>query len=187
MSTLSFWKWTLAGQPVPPTHGLKHHVLKQHALEFQLDTLIETGTFLGNMIASTASLFKHIYSIELDEELYNSAKTRFARVPHITLLHGDSAQLLPAVLASISHPCLFWLDAHYSGGITAKGAVETPILSELACILSHRLHNHVVLIDDAREFTGAHDYPTLTAVRDLVAQHRPQSVIRVQHDIIRII
>ena len=54
---------------------------------------------------------------------------------HVYILQGDSTHVLSAILGKISQPCLFWLDAHCSGGQTARGELETPIMWELSCIL----------------------------------------------------
>jgi hypothetical protein len=80
---------------------------------------------------------------------------------------------------------LFWLDGHYSGGITARSAAETPILQELQCVLRHRVRTHVILIDDARCFTGANGYPTIAALRELLAGAYPSWLFTVGDDIIR--
>jgi hypothetical protein len=52
---------------------------------------------------------------------------------------------------------LFWLDGHFCGGVSAHGDKGTPILEELNLILSHRVKEHVILIDDARLFNGTFD------------------------------
>lgn len=79
----------------------------------------------------------------------------------MTLLHGDSGKLLPEVVDKLKAPALFWLDGHYSCGLTAKGALETPIRAELQAIFSSAITGHVILIDDVRCFDGSHDYPHL--------------------------
>jgi len=79
------------------------------------------------------------------------------------------------------------LDAHFSGGITSKGDLETPIVTELSHILTHPCAaDHVVLIDDARLFVGANDYSTLEGLIALVSSFQPQSECTVEADIIRI-
>ena len=78
------------------------------------------------------------------------------------------------------------MDAHYSGGITAKGKLDTPILEELHQILNHHVAGHVILIDDARFFVGRGGYPTLEEIRDLVTLLRPRSMFEIRDDIIRI-
>ena len=185
-SIFDVWRWRLEGKPAPPPHTVKQRTVKEYAKRFDLKILIETGTCLGDMINATRRTFNTIYSIELDDSLYERVKKKFSKFPHIHILHGDSGKILPDILSSISQPCLFWLDAHYSGGITAKGDRETPILEELQCILNHRILDHVILIDDARCFVGQKDYPIVDEVRALVSNYRPDWIVEVEYDIIRV-
>ena len=99
---------------------------------------------------------------------------------------GDSSRVLSEVLPRITEPCLFWLDAHHSGGVTARGPVDTPIMAELQLIFDARIPRAVILIDDARCFVGENDYPTLDALRQFVLENRPTWAVEVQDDIIRI-
>jgi hypothetical protein len=63
----------------------------------------------------------------------------------------------------------------------------TPIISELEHILSHPMaQSHVILIDDAREFTGENDYPTVSGLKELVFRIKPEFTLELQDDIIRI-
>lgn len=168
-------------------HRIKQKTVLGYATQYSISTLVESGTYLGDMVDAVKRYFRTIYSIELDEGLHERAKRKFGQFHHILLLRGDSAQVLPRVMDRIHEPCLFWLDAHYSGGITAKGELETPIIHELRQILSHPLAaKHVILIDDARNFVGANDYPTLQQVENLVYMTSPTSVVEVEDDIIRI-
>lgn len=100
-------------------------------------------------------------------------------------MHGDSGKILPEILASLNKPCLFWLDAHYSDGITAKGDVETPIVSELEAIFNHSIQSHVILIDDARCFIGENDYPTIDWLREYILKQHLDWVFEVRDNIIR--
>ena len=179
-------QWRSAGCPSPTPHEAKQEILQKYARRHHLDTLVETGTYLGDMVAAMRKRFRRIYSIELGEELWQRAHDRFAAHPKITILQGDSAVVLGRVLTELNRPSLFWLDGHYSAGVTAKGVVETPILAELKCIFAHSIRNHVVLIDDARCFDGTSDYPTLASLRKFVMQHRPDAKVDVSEDIIRI-
>jgi hypothetical protein len=159
--------------------------IKEYAHKFSSEIFIETDTYLGDMVEAVRDTFRRIISIEIDPWLAERARKRFSRYPHISILQGDSGQLLPNLLTKVTEPCLFWLDAHYSGGITTKGDMETPIVQELQCILRHPAE-HVVLIDDARNFVGQNDYPTLEAVQSLVNEIRPGWTLEVKDDIIRI-
>jgi hypothetical protein len=178
--------WEKNGFPVPPPFGYKRGLLRDYAIRFGLETMIETGTYMGHMCLAQQSIFSKIVTIELDPRLHALAKKRFARAPHIECLHGDSSEWMPVVLRRLEKPCLFWLDAHYSAGATAKGQVETPISAELDAILNHAIRNHVVLIDDARDFNGTHDYPHLDRLKATVTGLRPDLTFAVERDIIRI-
>ena len=130
--------------------------------------------------------FGQIYSIELDAGLCMKARERFTDVPNVNIIQGDSSNILPDILASVKQPCLFWLDGHYSGDITAKGDLNTPIKKELERIFAHPIKNHVILIDDARCFTGQNDYPTMEDLKKFVAKKRPKWIFEIKNDIIRI-
>ena len=171
---------------IPPPDSYKQNVVRQYAGRFSLRILVETGTYLGEMVDSVRNKFDYIASIELDNVLYQRAVLRFAKWSYIRLYHGDSASVLPAILRSVNQPCLFWLDGHCSGGVTAKGLKETPVVEELRAILAHPIEDHVVLVDDARCFRGVGDWPTLEVLRSLVRTARPSWVFEVQHDVIRI-
>lgn len=178
--------WQKKGKPVPPPHLVKQRIVKEYAEKFSIHTLVETGTYRGDMINATKNIFSEIFSIELDKTLYERAKKKFAKFAHISIIQGDSSEVLPHILTGITQPCLFWLDAHYSSGVTVKGNLETPIISELQLIFAHALGEQVILIDDARLFVGQNDYPTLEQLRNLVLERRPDWVVEVENDIIRI-
>jgi hypothetical protein len=159
-------RWAMAGRPAPAPHAMKRRRVKALASRHGCTFFVETGTFEGDMVRAVLRDFERIYSIELGEALWKRAKARFAGEPHATLLQGDSARVLGEILPGIDRPCLFWLDGHYSAGETARAERDTPILAELAHIAAHPLRGrHVVLIDDARLFTGSGDYPTLESIR----------------------
>ncbi len=178
--------WLAAGRPLPAPSVVKHGIVREYADRYGLRTLVETGTYKGGTIDALSEHFQRIYSIELDDALYARARARFAGRSHVTILHGDSAQALPALLGELNDPTLFWLDGHYSGPGTAKGQRETPILDEIHAILAHPIPNHVILVDDARVFGTWPDYPTLAEFRRLVATQAPALQFTVEDDIIRI-
>lgn len=178
--------WIISGKPVPPPHLVKQQVIIELSRSHSIYTLIETGTYLGEMVSAQKDFFKAIYSIELSVPLYLKAQNKFSEYQHINLLQGDSSKVLPKIISSIKEPCLFWLDGHYSAGITAKGELCTPIWQELNTIFEHPIKNHVILIDDARDFDGSNDYPTLEQLKHFVYRHQPESSFEVRDDIIRI-
>jgi len=113
------------------------------------------------MVQAQKNRFNKIISSELGIDLFWEAKKRFKDERHIIILQGDSGNILPIVLKDINEPVIFWLDGHYSGGITAKGNKVCPIFEEIDAIFSGKKYNHILLIDDARDFNGYVDYPTI--------------------------
>ncbi len=178
--------WFALGRPTPPPPVVKQNTIRQYALKYGVTTLVETGTYLGDTLFALKDNVNNLYSIELDEYLYYRARKRFQPYPHVHLLLGDSAHVLPILQANLDGPCLFWLDGHYSGGITAKGAANTPIIDELETILARPEPGDVILIDDARCFDGKDNYPTIDELRRLLLMRRPSWMLAVSDDIIRI-
>jgi len=183
---LEYWRWIKNGRPDPPPHSIKQSIIKEYARNYQCGVFFETGTYLGGMIEAVKNHFQQIYSIELSPSLAQRACEWFRNEKHIQIMQGNSAKLLPDTIKTISKPCLFWLDAHYSGEGTAISEKRCPILEELSSILTHPVKNHVVLIDDAREFTGKEGYPHMDILLDYIREIRSDLTIRVVTDIIRI-
>lgn len=177
--------WRLRGRPLPPPEWAKRYELLSFARTFGLHTLVETGTYLGETVATLRRYFRRVVSIELQPTLYGRAAELFDSSENVEIVFGDSAEVLPGILEQLEDPALFWLDGHYSGGETARGTSVTPVLQELRYILGHRVTGHVVLIDDARLF-GTDGYPSFSDVESEVLAAQPSRVIVVKDDIIRI-
>jgi len=179
-------KWLARNKAGLTPQRAKHLALLEIASQFHLNVFIETGTCYGDTIYALHKWFERVYSIELNGALFSIAQRRFSKHSKITLLQGDSGELLQTVLDRTMQPCLFWLDSHYSGGITSHGASNTPILTELQTIASHPyIKDHVIFIDDARCFTGQAGYPLLMVVRQWAAQQGFE-IFKVEDDVIRI-
>jgi len=178
-------EWEQSGRPVPPPHIFKQQTIREFATRFRTRVFVETGTYQGDMIEAMRDQFRHLYSIELGMDLWRKAHDRFSRFKHICVRQGDSGVVLNEILAGINEPCLFWLDGHYSEGVTAKGVLNTPIVRELQAIVNHPVQEHVVLIDDARCFVGRDDYPAIPDLQRNVAAARPHWLMSVDDDIIR--
>jgi hypothetical protein len=102
----------------------------------------------------------------------------------VRVLEGDSADLLPGLLAGLREPALFWLDGHYSGGLTGRGPTDTPLMRELEAIRQCGIHGHVILIDDAR-CLGTGDYPATIEVKRALLRIDPLYRVEVAEDIVR--
>lgn len=114
------------------------------------NVFVETGTFWGENIPSKLPFFKEIHSIDLKEEYVVQARNKFP-FPNVTFHHGDSAEVLARLVNTWNEPVVFYLDAHWSGGETAKGSKETPLLEEMT-ILGKRQYDDIIFIDDTRFF-----------------------------------
>lgn len=178
-------EWEKAGRPVPPPHFIKQEIIQDYQNRFEYNVLVETGTYLGEMVEAQKNYFNKIISIELSEKLYADAKQKFSNDGNVFIVHGDSGKIMPKVISTLNEPAIFWLDGHYSAGITAKGEKECPIFEELHAIFNGKKLKHVILIDDARLFNGTNDYPTIQELREYVHKFDSTYTISVEDDIIR--
>ena len=69
--------WEKEGKPFPPPHIVKQNAIREYQQLYNLNTLVESGTYLGDMVEAMQPLFKNIHSIELSEKLHKKVKKRF--------------------------------------------------------------------------------------------------------------
>ncbi len=179
--------WEHLGRCGPPPHTIKQQVLKRYASQYGLRILVESGTYHGDMIDALKGSFESVYSIELNTTLFDKACWRFRREPHIKLINGDSGNELQTVLQKLEGPALFWLDGHYSAGVTGHGALSTPILDEVRHVLTASERRHIMVIDDARCFGSEPDYPTISELSEFIRGLRPDVQVEVEYDSIRVL
>jgi hypothetical protein len=178
-------EWKKNGKPLPVSYQSKHDALRDALKTYKISTLVETGTYLGDTLYMLYPEFDQLYSIELSPIFHHRALRRFSKMGKIKLIQGDSGSELKTLIPQLKGPALFWLDGHYSGGITAKGDKECPVMEELESIFRSPFQ-HVIYIDDARLFIGKDDYPTIEGLKDFVSQQKPDLQFRIENDCIRI-
>jgi hypothetical protein len=183
--SLMWQKWLDEGSILPPPHAIKQKVIADYKNQYNCKNLIETGTLHGEMIEAQKRSFKKVYSIELDKKLFKEAVDKFKYDLNVKIIHGDSAVKMQDVIKEIKTQSIFWLDGHYSGTYTAKGEVDCPIYGELDCIFSSKIKNHILLIDDARCFTGENSYPKIEELNEYVIKFNKDYSMTVDCDIIR--
>jgi hypothetical protein len=132
---------------------------------------VETGTYQGRTTVQMAQIFERCFTVEVDPGLHAQATERFAGVANISSYLGDSPAILPEILAQIHQPAIFWLDAHDSRGATSRSAEDSPIGRELSMVFAHSVKNHVILIDDARNFCGVFGYPSIRQLHRFVKKN----------------
>lgn len=179
-------QWLRSGCNGLAPHPIKLMIITSYLKRFSIDNFVETGTYLGDTLGYFAKKGIWCTSIELSKELYQAACTIFEARKNVRLVQGDSSHRLPELLQEISNPVLFWLDGHYSSGLTASAKTHTPISAELKAILNHPIKQHVILIDDARYFDGTNDYPHLDDLLRVIRDDGTYSV-EVSTDIIRLV
>ena len=97
--------------------GFSYNII-ENLIDNTYNIAIETGTFKGDGTQILSKIFKKVYTIEIDDILYNTAVNKFSNTKNIKCLKGDSKRVL---LELSSQPrlknenILFWLDAHWSG------------------------------------------------------------------------
>ena len=161
---------------------------------------IETGTFTGK---TTEYLLKHcdyVVTIEPSVYLYKKVHSRL-KSSKVLILNGTSEDKLQEAIDNIASKHYdsinFWLDGHFSSGVTFKGKQVCPLLSELTMIEKNIQSKKIIdteiniYIDDLRLICGAthkykresEGYPDLSEVlhHPLVARSRLAINIDILH------
>ena len=147
---------------------------------------VETGTYTGTTTKYLSELFPHVYTIEPEPKLYASACKRFEG-KNVTLFNNVSEEVFPSLLPTLTGNMNFWLDGHYSAGITFKGAKDCPVEDELNAIEKNfdNFSRLSILIDDVRCFLPTNseysDYPSIDYLVDWA--RRMNLRWRIEHDI----
>jgi hypothetical protein len=123
---------------------------------------IETGTYLGDGAMLLSEYFIEVFTIEREVTLAKNAIKRFSEIKKVHVLTGSSREVLSDVIPNRDIPVLFWLDAHFSGGVTAGADDPCPLGFELTTICGAReSKNTIILIDDIRGAVGANGWPSV--------------------------
>ncbi len=141
---------------------------------FKVGCLIETGTYMGGTAIWASDRFAKVITMENSPEIYQSTSERLSHIKNIEFLFGHTTVKLEQIVTKLQAPVIFWLDAHWSGGLTYGKTDECPILAELEIINCADLP-HSILIDDARLFTAPppppHNtkyWPDITALLEVI-------------------
>jgi hypothetical protein len=180
-----YYLWILVGRPSPPANILyKRKRILKLAKIYNCDTFIETGTADGKTIKFLRNYFKKLLSVEIYKQCFDISSNRVGKYKNVKLFFGDSRILLILMTEQIEGRALFWLDGHYSGQGTGKGDTNCPVYEELGIIKNLERTDHIILIDDAREFNGQNDYPTLNSIIAKLKEINPKYNIRIEFDCI---
>src|SRR6266571_2442864 len=181
-------------RPIRLTLGLRQKSVKATAKQKVLlrnglpdATWVESGTFMGDTTSVLSKVAKMVYSIEPEPILFSKAEQKFRNTSNVRIIKGLSEDVFPKLLPTISGNICFWLDGHYSAGITFKGPQDTPVIDELASIGENLTQKGkiVVMVDDMHCFDPRNPefsaYPSADFLVDWARKHN--FIWHIEHDI----
>lgn len=168
----------------PETVAARIRAIRSFAAQYQTPIFVETGTHLGDTTWGVRDSFKELYTIEIEPSFAAFARKRFKHEPRITVLEGDSAAALKKLVPTLTERSLFFLDAHFSGGISGKGDLNTPLRGEFSAIASSVIKDHIIMVDDASEYTGENDYPAQEEVFSQLKAINPKYTVYIKDNFI---
>ncbi len=127
-------------------------VVSEMATRLGVTTFLETGTYQGDATRWAASVFKRVFTIELNPDFFRASQEKLKSCGNVEMHLGDSAKILGELVDRLDAPSVFWLDAH-SGGGNHGDQDYCPLLSELEAI-NRSVYPHFIIIDDARAFVA---------------------------------
>lgn len=175
------------GQRLPLPYLLKRGIITRLAIKSGARVLVETGTYMGDTPWQLRHLFERIWTVEVHPPLAALARDRFKKVAKVTVVEADSRHALREIVPQIDQPTLYWLDGHYSSGITGMGEEVCPIFAELDTVFSQARAPFVALIDDARLFGQEEGYPTLTELKAHLDRLPQPPLIWMESDIVFVV
>jgi hypothetical protein len=179
-------RWLDEGKGIPAPPQYKIEEIKRYAKDFDIKVFVETGTFRCTTLRNVEQFFQKVYSIELKQKFYEDACREFSNKSHITLIKGDSCEELPKLIPAINQKALFWLDAHWSMGDTARGNKDSALENELPAILTMPEEmGNVILIDDTYSLKDSEGYLSVEKIKDMITNKYPNYKIEIDGYIIR--
>jgi hypothetical protein len=177
-------RWKQEGWYHPPPYFVRRAMLLTEARAIHAEIFVETGTFLGDTSWGLMNDFRHVYTLEVEPSLAAMAGERFQKKYPVTVIEGDSASILPGLCQKLDGPCLFYLDGHYSGGITGKGETDCPVIAELQAVFDNTKYPFRIVIDDARLFGVDAAYPKIDSIAEFLSRQERRMRLRVENDAI---
>jgi hypothetical protein len=140
-------------------YGQKIELIRSYLMSTGLRTMVETGLYNGNGSGMQLQDLLDTYIVcDISPE-----QCEAARAKGFTAVEGDSGYSMPSVLAQLSGPAFFWLDAHLVSEQDEPN--YSSVMGELDAILAWEHHRaSTILIDDLR-MMGREGWPTVEAVR----------------------
>lgn len=110
---------------------------------YEIDTVVETGTFQGNTTIFFSYLFDDVHTIELNPITHEMAKNKFLNYKNVTCHKGSSDLVLKSLLPQLKDKkILFYLDACWNK--------YWPLLREIEEIGKTHKDNCIIVVDDVK-------------------------------------
>jgi hypothetical protein len=154
--------------------SITKHDIAGYIEKYDLSAFVETGLYKGNGLthAATFPQFQKLVSIDILPQWIKRGLKLFAADKRITLLLGNSFEVLPEALAVVEgHSTFWWLDAHlpescmdkqgkmeFEGTELYDDSTTFPLAKELEVILTRDISHDVFLIDDLRIYENGNYY-----------------------------
>ena len=178
-------RWVENSYSSPSPYFIKQSIVLSNIIPDS--TTVETGTYMGETTELLETKSMKVISIEPEENLFKMAQLKFAGKQKFQIINGTSEDIFPLLIPTLSGDVSFWLDGHFSSGITYRGPKVTPILDELSIIEANisNFQRVVVMVDDIRCFDptlpGCSTYPTRTYLVEWAGKNGLSWII--EHDI----
>jgi hypothetical protein len=109
--------------------------------KYGIQTIVETGTYLGQTTPFLSELVKKVLTIEVNSNYYNQCH-HLDSYKNIIRKLGNSPEVMKEMLPSLPKPILFFLDAHWG--------YDWPLLGELQTIANLKLNNSIIVVHDCK-------------------------------------
>lgn len=154
--------WNLACFRITHPHSWsKFRQLNAVRRRTNADCLVETGTYLGNTSMRCSRHFSKVFTIELDDQLFEKARSYLSTRGNIECIHGDATKELKPILSRDDcKNVVIFLDGHFSSGVTAHGDVPEPACELLEELSQFKEKICGIVVDDFRLFGVEKDWPT---------------------------
>jgi len=125
--------------------------------EFNISTVVETGTFWGQSAKFFGKNFEKVYTFELHEENSKTAQDFCKGLDNMEFFIGDSMEYLPNIIDKIKDErTLFFLDSHLVGHYTPT-PFELDVISNMnnkpiICIHDFHVPNSKLVYDKYEDF-----------------------------------
>ena len=99
--------------------------------------------------------FEKIFTVEISQKLWEWLHPQIRQFENVEHVLGDSLVEIPKFLKTLDEndKVFFWLDAHWSQGLSDKNHLDVPLIEE--CVIideQYKSDTAIVAIDDVRMF-----------------------------------